>query len=57
MIIETNEVYHSNPAVSHSKLETFRRRPALYYKRYIAQEIQPEAPSAATSRTRATRNE
>ena len=44
---ESNEAYHANPAVSHSKLETFRRRPALYYKRYITKEITPEAPSAA----------
>ena len=47
MIIESNEAYHANPAVSHSKLETFRRRPALYYKRYITKEITPDAPSAA----------
>ena len=47
MIRETNAAYHGNAAISHSKLETFRRRPALYYKRYITREITPEEPGAA----------
>jgi exodeoxyribonuclease VIII len=47
MIIESNEVYHANPAISHSKLETFRRRPALYCKKHVTKEIRPEAPTAA----------
>ena len=47
MIRETNAEYHGNAAISHSKLETFRRRPALYYKRYITREITPEEPGAA----------
>lgn len=47
MIREPNGEYHANPAVSHSKLETFRRRPALYYKRYITREILPEEPGTA----------
>jgi hypothetical protein len=32
---ETNAQYHACPAVSHSKLETFRRRSILYKKQYI----------------------
>ena len=44
---EPNATYHANPAVSHSKLETFRRRPALYYKRYILQELHREPASTA----------
>jgi len=47
MIRESNAAYHGNAAISHSKLETFRRRPALYYKRYITREITPEEPGAA----------
>ena len=47
MIRETNEAYHANAAISHSKLETFRRRPALYHRKYILKTIQPEAPSTA----------
>lgn len=47
MIQESSSDYHANAAVSHSKLETFRRRPALYHKRYIAKQIVSEEPSAA----------
>lgn len=36
MIFESNAEYHANKAISHSKLETFRRRPALYYKKFVA---------------------
>lgn len=32
---ESNADYHACQAVSHSKLETFRRRPILYRKQYI----------------------
>jgi len=47
MSIETNEQYHANPAISHSKLECYRRRPALFYKKYIAKTLpQPEESSA-----------
>ena len=47
MSTETNEQYHANPAISHSKLECYRRRPALYYKKYIAKTLpQPEESSA-----------
>ena len=39
--------YHANPAISHSKLECYRRRPALYYKKYVAQTLpQPEESGA-----------
>ena len=47
MIQESSSEYHANPAISHSKLESFRRRPALYHKRYIAKTIEAEEPSAA----------
>jgi exodeoxyribonuclease VIII len=42
---ETNELYHASKAVSHSKLETFRRRPILYKKQYIDGTL--EKPSSA----------
>ena len=47
MIQESGADYHANPAISHSKLECFRRRPALYYKKYIAKTIEREEPSTA----------
>ena len=44
---ESIEDYHANAALSHSKLETFRRRPALFFKKYIAKSLpQVEASSA-----------
>jgi exodeoxyribonuclease VIII len=44
---ETIEEYHANPAISHSKLECYRRRPALYYKKYVAKTLpQPEETGA-----------
>jgi exodeoxyribonuclease VIII len=44
---ESIQDYHANAAISHSKLETFRRRPALYFKKYIAKTLpQVEASSA-----------
>ena len=47
MIIESIQDYHANPAVSHSKLETYRRRPALYHKKYIAKTLATDVPSTA----------
>ena len=47
MIIESNQDYHANAAISHSKLEVFRRRPQLYYRRYVAKTIPSEPASAA----------
>jgi hypothetical protein len=47
MIKEPIEAYHSNPAISHSKLELFRRRPVLYYKRYIAKTLPEQEQSPA----------
>lgn len=47
MIIESHSVYHSNPAVSHSKLEVFRRRPRLYQMRYVTNELPEPEPTAA----------
>lgn len=46
MKLESIEDYHSNPAISHSKLEVFRRRPALYYKRFVTREIEQETSAA-----------
>ena len=47
MITESNETYHANDAVSHSKLELFRRRPISYYRRVIARTVErPEATEA-----------
>ena len=47
MITEPNEVYHANDAVSHSKLELFRRRPVSYYRRFIARTVaRPETTEA-----------
>ena len=47
MKIETNETYHANDAISHSKLELFRRRPISYYRRFIARTVaRPEATEA-----------
>ena len=39
MNIETNEQYHANEAISHSKLELFRRRPISYYRRFVAKTV------------------
>ena len=47
MNIETNEQYHANEAISHSKLELFRRRPISYYRRFIARTVaRPETTEA-----------
>lgn len=32
---ESNEDYHANPAVSHSKMRDFRRLPELFYRKHI----------------------
>lgn len=47
MIAETIEAYHANPAISHSKLELFRRRPIMYYKRHVEKTLKRDEPSAA----------
>jgi len=47
MILESHSVYHSHPAVSHSKLEVFRRRPRLYEMRYVTRELPEPEPTAA----------
>jgi exodeoxyribonuclease VIII len=44
---ETINDYHANAALSHSKLETFRRRPALFYKKYVEKSLAPVEPSSA----------
>lgn len=38
--------YHAADAISHSRLEVFRKRPALYYKRFVAKTILPEETKA-----------
>ena len=44
---ESNAEYHANAAISHSKLECYRRRPALFYKQYVAKTLpQPEETGA-----------
>jgi hypothetical protein len=47
MIHEDHLTYHANSAISHSKLEAFRRRPALYYRKYVTKQIAPEEPGTA----------
>jgi len=46
-MIESIEQYHANPAISHSKLECYRRRPALYYKKYVARTLPPPEDTGA----------
>lgn len=40
---EPSADYHAREAISHSKLEVFRRRPALYKKRFLDKSVQPES--------------
>jgi hypothetical protein len=47
MNIETNEQYHANDAISHSKLELFRRRPISYYRRFVAKTLARPEPTEA----------
>ena len=47
MISEPNEVYHAHSAISHSKLELFRRRPISYYRRFIAKTVARPEPTEA----------
>lgn len=47
MIIESSKAYHANSAVSHSKLEVFRKRPQMYYKRFLAKTIEDREPSSS----------
>ena len=50
---EPSEVYHATDAISHSKLEVFRRRPALYHRKYVMKVV-PDADSSAFAIGRAT---
>lgn len=43
---ESSSDYHGSDAVSHSKLETFRKRPLLFKKRYIDKALAPESSAA-----------
>ena len=45
---EPDNVYHETDAVSHSKLEVFRRRPALYKRKFIDRTIPKETSAALT---------
>jgi exodeoxyribonuclease VIII len=47
MTTEPIEQYHANAAISHSKLECFRRRPALFFKKYIAKSLPQSEESNA----------
>ena len=47
MTTESIEQYHANPAISHSKLECFRRRPALFFKKYVAKTLPQSEESNA----------
>ena len=47
IVAESIHDYHANSAISHSKLETFRRRPALFFKKYITKSLPPVEPSSA----------
>lgn len=43
---ESSSAYHAHEGISHSKLETFRKRPLLFKKRYIDKTLAPEATAA-----------
>jgi hypothetical protein len=47
MTTEPIEQYHANAAISHSKLECFRRRPALFFKKYVAKTLPQSEESNA----------
>ena len=47
MSAETIEQYHANPAISHSKLECYRRRPALFFKKYVSKTLAPPEETGA----------
>jgi exodeoxyribonuclease VIII len=47
MTTESITDYHANPAISHSKLECFRRRPALFFKKYVAKSLPQSEESNA----------
>lgn len=53
IIGESDIEYHGGDCISHSRLETFRRRPALYYKRHVGKTLAGE-DSAAFALGRAT---
>jgi exodeoxyribonuclease VIII len=47
MTTEPIQDYHANAAISHSKLECFRRRPALFFKKYVAKTLPQSEESNA----------
>jgi hypothetical protein len=46
IIGEPDTIYHGGDCISHSRLETFRRRPALYYKRHVGKTLAGEDSAA-----------
>jgi hypothetical protein len=48
IIGEADTSYHGTDAVSHSKLEVYRRRPALYKKQFLDKTVEAPASSAFT---------
>ena len=47
MSSESSREYHANPAISHSKLEVYRKRPRLFFKRFIDQSLPDQEPTKA----------
>lgn len=47
LVTESNEAYHANPAIGRSMLWDFRKRRALFYKKYIAKTIAREGQTAS----------
>jgi len=47
MSSESSREYHANPAISHSKLEVYRKRPRLFFKRFVEQSLPDQEPTKA----------
>lgn len=48
LFTEPAAIYHAARAISHSKLEDFRHRPAYFHRRHITREIESEKSDAFT---------
>jgi len=44
---ESSREYHANPAISHSKLEVYRKRPRLFFKRFVERSLPDQEPTKA----------
>lgn len=44
---ESSREYHANPAISHSKLEVYRKRPRLFFKRFVERTLPDQEPTKA----------